>query len=108
MKGVEDFTSEQMAFVESLFKRGVEEGMAHSSPSPLTLEKFEKMDHIMQDIQESMKRLLQHSEERDKKVDEMYKVFSNGNFLISVAKWWFGLLITLGGAYLLFDNIMHR
>lgn len=73
-------------------------------------------DHIRREIemQEELKRLnatlgelLKHSEERDKKVDEMYEVFNNGRFLTSVIKWGFGLLLALGGAYLMVKSILN-
>lgn len=73
-------------------------------------------DHIRREIemQEELKRLnatleelLKHSEERDKKVDEMYEVFNNGRFLTSVVKWGFGLLLALGGAYLMVKSIIN-
>lgn len=56
-----------------------------------------------------------HSLERDKKVDEMvakveemYKVFNNGSFLISVIKWTFGLTLAIGGAYLMIKEILYK
>lgn len=73
-------------------------------------------DHIRKEItmQEELKRLnsilemlIKHSEERDKKVDEMYSVFNNGRFLTSVVKWGFGTLLALGGAYLMVKSIIH-
>ena len=73
-------------------------------------------DHIRREIemQEELKRLnatleelLKHSEERDKKVNEMYEVFNNGRFLTSVVKWGFGLLLALGGAYLMVKSIIN-
>lgn len=73
-------------------------------------------DHIRREIemQEELKRLnatleelLKHSEDRDKKVDEMYEVFNNGRFLTSVIKWGFGLLLALGGAYLMVKSIIN-
>lgn len=61
-----------------------------------------------------MDKLLQHSAERDvkvdamvAKVDEMYKVFNNGTFLVSVIKWGFGLVLAVGGGYLMFKQILH-
>jgi hypothetical protein len=51
---------------------------------------------------------------RDKKVDEMYtkveemyKVFNNGSFLVKVTQWGFGLLLALGGAYLMIKSIIN-
>lgn len=73
-------------------------------------------NHIRREIemQEELKRLnatleelLKHSEERDKKVDEMYEVFNNGRFLTTVVKWGFGLLLALGGAYLMVKSIIN-
>jgi hypothetical protein len=53
--------------------------------------------------------------ERDKKVDEMvakveemYEVFNNGSFLVSVIKWGFGLILAIGGAYIMFKDILHK
>lgn len=62
----------------------------------------------------SFEMLLQHSKERDIKVDEMvekveemYKVFNNGTFLVSVVKWFFGLVLAIGGGYLMFKQILN-
>lgn len=79
-------------------------------------QQFNTEDHIRKEItmQEELKRLnnilemlIKHSEERDKKVDEMYSVFNNGRFLTSVVKWGFGTLLALGGAYLMVKSIIH-
>jgi hypothetical protein len=42
------------------------------------------------------------------KVEEMYKVFNNGSFLVSVIKWGFGLILAIGGAYIMFKDILHK
>lgn len=62
----------------------------------------------------SFEMLLEHSKERDIKVDamvckveEMYKVFNNGTFLVSVVKWFFGLVLAIGGGYLMFKQILN-
>lgn len=79
-------------------------------------QQFNTEDHIRKEItmQEELKRLnnilemlIKHSEERDKKVDEMYSVFNNGRFLTSVVKWGFGTLLAIGGAYLMIKSIIH-
>lgn len=56
-----------------------------------------------------------HSIERDKKVDEMmskveemYKVFNNGSFLVRVVQWGFGLTLAIGGAYIMFKQIFFH
>ena len=57
---------------------------------------------------ECMDKLLEHSKERDKKVDEMYTVFTNGTFLVTVLKWLFATTLALGGAYIMFKDIIHE
>jgi len=66
------------------------------------------------DLTVAVKNLENHSLERDKKVDEMvakveemYKVFNNGSFLVSVIKWGFGLLLAIGGGYIMFKQIFY-
>jgi len=72
------------------------------------------MKEELQKFRESFEMLLEHSKDRDIKVDamvqkveEMYKVFNNGTFLVSVVKWFFGLLLAVGGAYLMFKSILY-
>lgn len=72
------------------------------------------MKEELERFRASFEMLLQHSRERDIKVDamvakveEMYKVFNNGTFLVSVIKWGFGLLLAVGGGYLMFKQIIH-
>jgi len=72
------------------------------------------MKEELQKFRESFEMLLEHSRERDIKVDamvekveEMYKVFNNGTFLVSVVKWFFGLLLAVGGGYLMFKSILY-
>lgn len=79
----------------------------------------EKIEHEiikeeLQKFRQSFEMLLEHSRERDIKVDamvgkveEMYKVFNNGTFLVSVIKWFFGLLLAVGGGYLMFKQILY-
>ena len=62
----------------------------------------------------SFQKLLDHSEQRDKKVDEMvkkvddmYEIFQNGGFVVSLIKWGFGILIALGAFYLMVKDIIH-
>lgn len=79
-------------------------------------EKLNIEQHLRQEItmQEELKRLnsiletlLVHSKERDEKVDEMYAVYNNGTFLVSVVKWGFGTLLAVGGAYMMIKSIFH-
>lgn len=72
------------------------------------------MKRELERFAQSFEMLLEHSKERDvkvdqmvAKVDEMYKVFNNGTFLVSVIKWGFGLLLAVGGGYLMFKQILH-
>lgn len=72
------------------------------------------MKSELERFSKSFELLLEHSRDRDikvdamvAKVDEMYKVFNNGTFLVSVAKWGFGIAIALGGAYIMFKDILH-
>lgn len=79
----------------------------------------EKLEHDfmkreLERFAQSFELLLEHSKERDVKVDEMvarvdemYKVFNNGTFLVGVVKWGFGLLLAVGGGYLMFKQILH-
>ena len=74
----------------------------------------EIMKAELQKFRQSFEMLLEHSKERDVKVDamvarvdEMYKVFNNGTFLVSVVKWFFGLLLAIGGGYLMFKSIIY-
>lgn len=90
------------------------DGIKHSLPSPQTLERFGKLEHFMQDLTHAIKDLEAHSKERAEKidammnrVDEMYKIYNNGTFLISIAKWGFGTVLALGGGYLMFKQIIN-
>lgn len=72
------------------------------------------MKEELQKFRQSFEMLLEHSKERDIKVDamvekveEMYKVFNNGTFLVSVIKWFFGLLLAVGGGYMMFKQILY-
>jgi hypothetical protein len=74
----------------------------------------ELMKEELEKFRAAFEMLLEHSKERDvkvdamvAKVDEMYKVFNNGTFLVSVVKWGFGLVLAVGGGYLMFKQILH-
>ena len=81
-------------------------------------ENFENHKEIriaLETLTQVCRNLENHSLERDKKVDEMvakveemYKVFNNGSFLISVVKWSFGLTLAIGGAYLMIKEILYK
>ena len=82
-------------------------------PNNETVE-HEIMKEELRRFAQSFEMLLEHSKERDvkvdemvAKVDEMYKVFNNGTFLVSVIKWGFGLLLAVGGGYIMFKDIIH-
>lgn len=63
------------------------------------------MQEDLKKLSNCIEKMLEHSKERDIKVDNMYSVFTNGNAFVTVVKWIFALLVTLGGAYLLLKNI---
>ena len=65
------------------------------------------MQEELKRLNATLEELLKHSEERDKKVDEMYEVFNNGRFLTSIVKWAFGITLAIGGAYIMFKQIFH-
>lgn len=76
-------------------------------------DEYNLMKEELQRFRESFELLLDHSRDRDikvdamvKKVDEMYKVFNNGTFLVSIIKWGFGLLLALGGGYIMLKDII--
>lgn len=53
----------------------------------------------------ALEKLEEHSKCRDAKIDEMYTFFNDGRIATKFAKWSFGLLITLGGAFLMIKQI---
>lgn len=74
----------------------------------------ELMKEELEKFRASFEMLLEHSRERDIKVDEMvarvdemYRVFNNGSFLVTIVKWGFGVMLALGGAYLMFKQIIN-
>jgi len=73
----------------------------------------EEIYKALNELTQVCRNLENHSMERDKKVDEMvrkveemYKVFNNGSFLVTVIKWSFGTVLAVGGAYLMFKDIL--
>ncbi len=76
-------------------------------------EQHDEIFKALGELTSAIHNLESHSMERDKKVDEMmakveemYKVFNNGSFLVSVVKWGFGTVLAVGGAYLMFKQII--
>ncbi len=76
------------------------------------MENHEFLQKQITNMQDDLKKLsgciekmMEHSKERDTKIDAMYQVFTSGSTIVTVLKFLFGLLIALGGAYLLFKNI---
>lgn len=77
---------------------------------------FQQRDEIyiaLGELTQVCRNLEAHSMERDKKVDEMvakvedmYKVFNNGSFLVTVIKWIFGTILAIGGGYLMVREII--
>ena len=80
----------------------------------IEIQRHDEIFQALADLTAAVRNLEVHSMERDKKVDEMYtkveemyKVFNNGSFLVKVTQWGFGLLLALGGAYLMIKSIIH-
>lgn len=79
-------------------------------------QQYEQHDGIYRalgELTQVCRNLEAHSMERDKKVDEMiakvedmYKVFNNGSFLVTVIKWIFGTILAVGGGYLMVREII--
>ena len=57
-------------------------------------------------VADALERLIEHSKERDAKVDEMYEFFSGGLVVSRVAKFTGTLIVATGGAYLMFKSIL--
>lgn len=75
----------------------------------------EEIYQALSELTQVCRNLETRAMERDKKVDEMvakveemYEVFNNGSFLVSVIKWGFGLILAIGGAYIMFKDILHK
>lgn len=118
MKIPENLTTEQMDFVEHIFKRGVEEGKTHKAPSPETLERLEKLETTLTTMMDSFK---EHASSSEKRVEEIVIEFREGmkdvkritellgnasfmtKFFISA-----GAVLTFGmGTYLTIKQIIH-
>jgi hypothetical protein len=58
-------------------------------------------------VADLIEKMMEHSRERDIKLDEMYESFTTGREGIRILKWVFGLSIAVGGAYLMIKQIIH-
>lgn len=59
-------------------------------------------------VADALEKLIEHSKERDAKVDEMYEFFSGGQVITRVAKFSGTFIVACGGAYLMFKSIMNK
>jgi hypothetical protein len=57
-------------------------------------------------VADALERLIEHSKERDAKVDEMYEFFYGGHVVTRVAKVAGTFIMACGGAYLMFKSIL--
>lgn len=105
-------------FTEEIFRRGVLEGTKHSSPSPETLARLNKIEETLEEMVESFK---DHSKKSEERFEEIVKEFKEGmkdvkyitellsnasfmkKFFISTGS----LIAFLGGTYLLFRDVFH-
>lgn len=118
MKIPENFTTEQMSFIEHIFNRGVEQGKEHRVPSPETLERLEKLETTLTTMMESFK---EHSRKSEERIEEIVREFKEGmkdvkritellgnasfmtKFFISA-----GAVLTFGtGTFLTIKQILH-
>lgn len=56
-------------------------------------------------VADALERLIEHSKERDAKVDEMYVFFSDGKVATKIAKFVGTTFVAVLSTYLLFKNI---
>lgn len=91
-----------------IYKHGVLSGLEHSSPSPQTIERFEKLDQCLQELTNAIKSLETHSIERGKKVDEMYEYFVKGGNVVWFIKWIFGSAAAVGGLIIMAKSIIDN
>lgn len=105
-------------FAEEIFKRGVIEGSKHSTPSPETLERLNKIETSLQDMMLSFREHTKRSEERVEEIVLEFKagmkdvkiiteLLSNASFMKNFFIKAGVLLSFVGGTYLLFRDIFH-
>lgn len=107
-KELKEFTQNNPDLASEIFRNGVIEGTKHSAPSPQTVERFEKLEHCLQDLTEAIHRLEVHSVERAKKIDEMYDYVVKGQSVVWFIKWLAGTAAALGGLVVLFKSIANN
>lgn len=69
------------------------------------MREHDEMKEELEKFRLAFQELLDHSKERDMKVDEMYQLYKSGGMVITILKWTFTLIMALGGAYLLLKQI---
>ena len=72
---INSLSNSQLDFIEDIFKRGVLEGTKHSSPSPETLERLNKIEDTLKEITDNF---IKHSNIRDEHIQTMMEEFREG------------------------------
>lgn len=114
----EGIKNTDLDLTEEIFKRGVLEGNKHSSPSPETITRLNKIEETLEQMMDSFK---DHSKRSEERIEQIVKEFQEGmkdvkyitellsnasfmkKFFISTG----ALLTFFGGTYLLFRDIFH-
>lgn len=66
---------ENLDFLEKIFNRGLTEGVAHSKPSPETLERLNKIEVTLESMMESFK---DHSRKSEERIEQIVLEFREG------------------------------
>ena len=105
-------------FTEEIFRRGVSEGVKHSSPSPETLARLNKIEDTLEKMMDSFK---DHSKRSEERIEEIVLEFKEGmkdvkyiTELLGNASFMKKFFIAtgsvigfLGGSYLMFKSILY-
>ncbi len=117
-KETKEKIADNLDFTEEIFRRGVFEGTKHSSPSPETLARLNKIEETLEEMMESFKDHSKKSEERIEQIVIEFKegmkdvkyiteLLSNASFMKKFFISTGSLIAFLGGTYLLFRDVFH-
>lgn len=71
-------------------------------------EEINDMRHSIEKLALCIEEMKKNSDINHQKVDEMFTLYKNGSFLITVLKWVFATILAIGGAYLMFKQIITK
>lgn len=118
MPELKDLNNAQLDTLETMFDRGFKEGNKHSSPSPETLQRLEKIEQAIHEITTTF---LKHSETRDEHLQIMLTEFregmtdvkrvtnllNNSSFMVKLFIGLGSFFMFMGGAYLMVKSIIN-